>query len=500
MAVDPVPSSGELPPREVISVKQFLSETVIFGMVDVFDRAIGFILLFITTRLMTTEQYGVLGLFSTFSEILGYFVALGTLNGFFRFYTEVTDPDSKRRIMNASFWIVTVMALFVGLISLPIGLQWGARIFDADTPFYALMTLPTCYFMILIALGDSRLQADGRAWDFLKINMIQTITMRGLALILLIFGWQAAGWIIGQFCGQVITMVIFVFMAFGGIRWRFEREWIQKMVPFGAMLLPVAMSHWAMQGASKLLMRNYLEDPLSQIGLYSAGERISQIMYMLNLAFALGWRRFAFNNIHHADGPRLLGKGGTVFLIISGFGALGLIALGDDLTRWMIPETFWAGIDVIPYLVIAALCWGAGEVFNAPLYKAGKASILSTIYICAALLCVGLGVVLIPRWGIVGAAVSFMIAEIFKLSLCIWRSRREYPLEIQYGRVIAAMVVFVFLAYLCSYFKQTTVATTAAQMAVVASAPLLLFAVGAIRKSELEMIARLISRARQGEK
>ena len=131
--------------------------------------------------------------------------------------------------------------------------------------------------------------------------------------------------------------------------------------------------------------------------------------------------------------------GRPCFSLIAGFGALGLIALGDDLTRCMIREEYWEGIVVIPYLTLAGFFWGMTEVLAISLYKSDRPRLLSAAYVSAAILCVVLNIILVPRLGIVGAAVSWMIGEMFKTAMVWGAGQRLYPIQIQYGRCALAL-------------------------------------------------------------
>src|SRR5690606_37793731 len=110
--------------------------------------------------------------------------------------------------------------------------------------------------------------------------------------------------------------------------------------------------------------------------LYGVGHRISSIMQLINTAFLLGWRRFAYKNIHHPDGPRLLARGVTLFSLAGGYGALGLSLLGDDLTYWVVDAKFHPGIVVIVPLTWSTFAWGLSDIACIGLHKAKRTLLL----------------------------------------------------------------------------------------------------------------------------
>lgn len=497
-AEETVPADG--PARQPISVRRFLSDTVIFGFVQTFDRAIGFFLLPLTTSLMSNQEYGLLSLFSTIAEILFYVVALGMLTSFFRHYTEATESQAKDQILNATFWTITATACCAAAVLIPFSRLWGHVLFpSANGSMYVVLAVPFTYFAVLLSLVDCRVQADGKAWTFLGVNLLQVVTTRGLALLLISLGLGAFGWIVGSIVGQLLSLSVFAFLVLRGISLRVDAALLRKLVPYGVVLLPTAVSAWLMYGVTKyLIVWNSPGDPLNAIALYSVGERISQVMYMLSLAFILGWRRFAFSNMHHAEGQRLLGSGVTVFLTITGFAAVGLIALGDDLMRWMIPSRMWKGIPVIPYLTLAGFFWGVGEVMNIGMHKARKTKLMSSLYVVGAALNLVLNLALIPWLGIVGAAMSLMTCEFVKTALIWWTAQRAYPLEIAYRRLAMAIGVFAPILLVCSVcFPETTLATTAIQAGLVALGPVLLIGMGFLTPGERAAIADIVLQARR---
>lgn len=501
-----IPSAPAAPAREAIPVRRFLSDTVVYGIGDTFDRAIGLILLPITTSLMGVSGYGLLTMFSAVTEILFYVIALGMLTSFFRHYTEETSPARKCQILSVTFWTITVMAVAVAALIAPLCAFWSSVAFQTpDDWFYVLLMLPWTYTSVLISLGHCRLQADGRAFVFLGVSLTQSLVTRSLALVLLFAGLGAMGWIVGSIIGQTISVVAFIFLAYSGISLRFDKALVGKLVPYGAVLLPTAISTWLMYGVTKILMgwiftwQGY-SAPRDAVGLFGVGERISQIMFIMNLAFVLGWRRFAFNNMHHEQGPRLLGTGVTIFVLISAYAGVGLIALGDDLVRWTMREEFWPGIQVIPYLTLAGFFWGVGEVLNIGMHKAQKTKLLSSLYLIAAILNLFLLWTLVwgLEMGIVGAAVSLMCCELLKMGLLFWSAQRVYRLEIRYRTLLVAACVFLPMLALCyEFFPETTIASSAIQLGLVLVTPILLLGLGLAIPTERAQILDLFGRVRR---
>ena len=77
--------------RQTVSIRSLLSDTVIYGLGDVADRAAGFLLLPIITLLLDPADYGICGLFGTASYILFLFFSMGSS-------TFVPSGESEKRL------------------------------------------------------------------------------------------------------------------------------------------------------------------------------------------------------------------------------------------------------------------------------------------------------------------------------------------------------------------------------------------------------------------
>jgi O-antigen/teichoic acid export membrane protein len=266
------------------------------------------------------------------------------------------------------------------------------------------------------------------------------------------------------------------------------------LVPYGATLVPIALSHWVMVGCDKYMIRELTTspDPLAQIGFYSVGERISSMMQLVNMAFLLGWRRFAFRNMHLEDGPRLLSRGVTLFALTAGYGALGLILLGDDLVYWTM-RRYAAGMHVIAPLTLSVMFWGFGEVMSVGLHKAQRTLLLAWLNVIAAILNVVLNFFLIPPFGIAGAAGATLVCQFLK-SLLVWRSAQSaFRIPVEYRRLILAAGLFVGVyvaGRVLDSFGWT--AATLSQTFLVVAVPVALYAGGFFRVEERRQIDRVL--------
>ena len=93
---------------QAVTIRHLFSDTLVYGVAGVANRAIGFLLLPITTAILDPDDYGVLGLFGATASILWLLVSAGVPSAFFRFYAE--SKDAPRRAALRRFRLAAVPA------------------------------------------------------------------------------------------------------------------------------------------------------------------------------------------------------------------------------------------------------------------------------------------------------------------------------------------------------------------------------------------------------
>ena len=479
---------------ESVSLRELLGDTMVYGLASVADRMIGFLLLPVMTAILMPADYGVISLFTTTAHILFIFCSLGIHQGFYRHYTEAQDTSKQLLVLNTS------LALAVGywLLTLPVFLLFSQKlnqwIFDIDGSSMVLALTASTLIQVIDSVACNRLQADGRRWAYFIVVVTSSIVLRASAIILVLLGMGAWGWVLSDTFGRLLAVLLLVAVAMPDARVRPHIKLIRPLASYGVMLVPALISYYFMIVSDKYLIRALTDDSLQQVGFYSVGERIAGVMQLVNLAFIFGWQRFAFRNMHTSDGPPIIARGILWFAIAGSYLALALAMLGDDLTRWFVAKEYAPGIVVITPLTLAALLGGLAGAAEIGLHKRKRPLRISYLNGAAAVCNIVLNFWAIPRWGIAGAAVATMVSQAFRL-VFIWRaSHAAFPLPFEYARFAKAVVLFILiyaLGQLANPLEQSV--TTSLQTLLVLLAPALLWIAGFFTTSERTAIEQVLN-------
>src|SRR5262249_16416948 len=227
-------------------------------------------------------------------------------------------------------------------------------------------------------------------------------------------------------------------------------------------------------------------------GLYSPGYRFADMISFVVAAVQLAWPQFVFSNRRSPQAKELYSYAATYYLAGMLFLILGLSTLAPEILRVMAAPTFQRAATVVPIIALAYLCEGLCYIATIGIMLQRKPIIRSTAAIVAALTNLALNVLLIPTYGMLGAAWATLIAFMVQMILQVWVALRYYPIAYQWNR--AARVLGLALAV---YFVGLLVTPASLAVAVVAKAllpatfPVALWAVGFFEESELERVRQL---------
>ena len=119
------------------------------------------------------------------------------------------------------------------------------------------------------------------------------------------------------------------------------------------------------------------------------------------------------------------------------------LALGL-LSPWLVrlltakPE-YYSGSRVVALLAFGGAAWAAYTVVAIGIGRARRTQFNWVVTGAAAVLNVGLNLVLIPRYGMMGAAIATVAAYTTMFAAMAWHAQRVYPVPYQWRRVVTVV-------------------------------------------------------------
>ncbi len=470
-------------------LRRLARHSAIYGLGGLVSRILATILLPLYTSYLPPNAYGRVEAITATTAVLAIVLQMGISSAFFRFYFDAKEHAAKLTVVRTSFWFTMTMATvglalglaFAGPIGHWLGLghdPWlvraGAVGLWAQTNYQQLTNL---------------FRAEERSTAFAIASVTNVlITVAAMVVFVAVFHWGAVGLVVGNFTGTLVVYVALVLYRTEQLGLEFDRTLFRRMQHFGMPLVPSALALWAISWIDREFVIWY--KGLGEAGVYSAAVKIASVITFVLVAFRTAWPAFAYSIEDEREAKRTYAFVLTYLLAFASWVALSLGALAPWWTRLLTGDPKYLRAERgIPLLAFAGAVYAGYIVLAIGSGRARRTQLNWVVTGVGALASIGLNFVFIPRWGMVGAAISMDVAYVVLFLGMTVYAQSVYPVPYQWRRVVTAVGAGVAL----------TVAARAAHLsfvpslALVAAYPVALALLGFYLPAERARLRRLVS-------
>lgn len=422
--------------------------SLIYGLGNYGVKLVGFLLIPVYTRFLAPSDYGVMALVSTFGQALFIFLNLGQSTALFRFYYDHDTPEGRQRVIAGSLWIALLVSTPITLLALACS-RPAASLLLGDSAFAGLVAVGilTVACRQLLRLPFAVLRADERDTRYATWSVARTALSAALAIALVV-GFRLGVWgvLVSQLLAEAICCLILVPPIARSLRAGWVGPETRAQLGFGMALVPGAMAGFILDLSDRFFLRHY--GSLEQVGLYSLGYRLGEIIFFVAAAVQLAWPQFVFSNRRAPQAKELYSYATTYYLAGMLFLVLVLSTLAPEVVRLMAAPEYQAAAPIVPIIALAGLGEGLRYVLTIGIMLQKRPLIRSAAMGAAALVNIVLNVLLIPQYGMMGAAWSTLAGFVTLIAIEMIVSMRFYPIAYQWGRFakLAGVAVTLYAA------------------------------------------------------
>jgi O-antigen/teichoic acid export membrane protein len=400
--------------------------------IRIFSAAIAFISQVLLARWMGSFEYGIFVLVWVTMVIVGNLSCFGFHTSVIRFIPEYREKrmwsDLRGILLTSRLFVLVASTAVAGLGTL------GVWLFSESLESYYIV--PFILGMIclpMIALSDL-LQGISRAHSWAFSALSPTYIVRPVLILVLMGAALLAGY---QPCAEtaVIAAILATYLTtiwqLVGVTARVDRK-----LPSGprrihlpmwfAVSLPIFLVEsffFILTNADVLMVGAYMEP--DDVAVYFATVKTLALVHFVYFAVKAGVaQRYA--QFTHADPDRLadFARETVAWTFWPSLAmAIVVLALGEPMLILFGPE-FAAGYPLLFLLVIGVVARSAVGPCESLLTMSGNQNICAAVYALTLAVNIGLSVILIPRFGLWGAAFATTVSMIFEaaaLSFTAWR-------------------------------------------------------------------------------
>jgi O-antigen/teichoic acid export membrane protein len=418
------------------ALKRLTGESVVYGLGQVSGRAVSLLLVPLLTRILTPGEFGVGELVIAYSQTTVLILVFGMDGALARFFYQEPDRGARIRMASTSlaFRIVTggLVALALALASGPLAtLTLGGDAYRK----YLVIGAGTLPLTLLVLYCNDVLRVTFQPWKFIAMNIVQTVLIAGVSIWLVVFEKTGvAGVLYGRLAGDAAAALLGLILVRHTIGLHFDSVVLRRMLGYGLPLVPVAFAYGAITAIDRFMLQRARS--IEEVAVYAVAMKFFAVVTMGVSAFQLAYGPFAFAHAADPGARRLYARVFAAFVTAGSLGALIVAAIAHEALALLAPAAYAGAALPAVLLAFAAVAQGAYYVASVGVGLALKTPWLGLSAGGAALVAIAANVLLTPRFGPAGAAVSTLLAYAVSALLTYAVAQRMYPVPYRGLRVL----------------------------------------------------------------
>jgi O-antigen/teichoic acid export membrane protein len=463
---------------------------------SVISKLFAVALLPVYTRHLTRADYGAAEVLLSTVVALSIFFRLGIVEALLRFYYRQEDRAGRAEVVRTSVAFVliatTIGTLAVAAFAGPLSeLLLNKR--DAGLMLIAVGGLWVfTNYELLMAL----FRLDERARDYFTASLANVLLTIALTVWLVVGEDKGArGLLLGNFGASAVILAALFFVHRDRVALSPRAPVLRPMLRFGLPTMPAELSLYALNFIDRIALVRFVG--LAEAGLYSLAVKFSQVVTVVVRAFNLAWPPLAYSIKDDDEARRAYAMIVTYYLLVAFTIVLALSLEARWVVRLLAAPAFFDSYKAIPLVATGVTLYALFLVLSVAVGRVGRTELNFPVTAFAAACNVGLNVLLVPRFELVGAGLALVGSYVVMLALMYAVTERVFPLPLEWSRI--ARIVAIAGALFA--FAELALPTSGAlgfilRGALVPAFAILLYASGFFHAGEVRRLRALWERVR----
>lgn len=417
--------------------------TLVYGAGMIIGKLASFIMLPVYTHHLTPADYGVLELLGTTIDVIAMIAGIGLASGVFKYHAQFDDPKEKNEVVSTVAIGTIALSLVTALIGV-IASPWLTRlIFGSGVdPLYFRIFFLIYFLQAIGGIPFMLIRAQQRSMLFVTLNVVKLVAVLSLTIYFVVVLQMGILGVLLSTCIASGALAIFLCAyTFRHVGFGFSWPKFRQLSEFGAPLVVWSLGSFVLTFSDRYFL-NYYADAAA-VGIYSLAYKFSFLLSAFAVApFQQVWdpQRFVI-----AKQPNAAEVYRRMFLYLNvGMigGAIIILLFVGDVLRVMVPSTYWSAGQVIPLLLVTTILQQWAAYCNFSLYLKEATGLLGWSAIAGVVVALGLNFLLIPSYGIMGAAWATVGAYAVRFLIIYVAAQAQYRIEYPWLRVGGLMAAF----------------------------------------------------------
>ena len=378
----------------------------------------------ITTRYLTPADYGVSDLLEQTTSVVSLLFGANLAGALGYFYFEAETDGARRRVVSTTVLGMAILGALAGAALWPLSGFVSAIVFRGDLakPFFRIIavSLPAGFALesvLTLYRVENRPVAYTTA-SFARLGL----QISGIIVLVAVFRLRITGMVYAYFITVAVLALALCTACFRRIPPTLDFRLFGRMLRWTVPLCVSGLAMLVINFGDRFLLPHYR--PLGELGIYILAYKFGMLLSIFFGSFGIYWGAQVFNIMRRTDADFVFARVSTYVVLGLSFCAIGIIVCAPPAIRLLAAPAFRGAAAVIPVIVVAYYVRAIGDFIRCLFLAEGRPSHIAACNFVGAGACVAGYAVLIPRYGMWGAAYATLAAFVLTSVLsAVWVHR-----------------------------------------------------------------------------
>jgi O-antigen/teichoic acid export membrane protein len=476
-------------------LKQLVRHSAVYSINSITEKAVGIILIPLFTYNFTTGDFGNWDLLDTSINIMADVLLFGlaTVVVFFN------NPKEYTYEKKSSFFTLTLFLFFLSvLFTAAVEFFISFKLFPINIRPEILNIIRIASYIIAIRAVNSfllgKLRADERSIHYTIIYSVKLFLRTALIVYFIQFTeekWN--GIFYSSLIAEIVTLALLSPVLAKNISFKLNWPALGMSVKIGGALVLSTIGFNLLNLSDRYIIKYLIGE--DNVGLYGLGYRVAGILNMfLILPYTLTLIPSTYKIYKQKDDKRYFSKLMTYSSFFFIWGAVVLSLFSREIVKMFgqnksSGDAYLTAFTVVPVILFGYVFSGMRLTASLGMMLTKNTKHIGSTTLIAAAANIILNFILIPVYGIMGAAFNTLLAYIIFYFLTLGMSNKYYQVPFEQGKLFIMLIVGMALSSVIYFLPEMNlIPLLALKILLIIAFPFILYIFNFYEKAELEVL------------
>lgn len=443
--------------------KNLLKGTMVYSLSNVITKLGTLIFLPIITRLLTKEEFGIIGTLSPITTLFAVILGLGLYNAQMKKYIELKHDEVELGSYMFSTAIIVIffnVLMYIFLFT-PISKNIFSYILDLSKVKYNPLVIMTVVIASINAINTLATTLFRMKKMYMRVAIGSLITVFTTYILTIIFIKNLK---MGVFGSQLANLIGILFLLiyyfkdyFGKFKFKINLTYMKYSIKNGVPLIFIELTDQIVNFSDRILIAKF--SSLIQAGEYTLAYTGGQVLSVITSSFINSWTPEFYETMKNNDKNVNVTKSLEDFLALMSIICVMAQLFAPEAIKLIFPSSYENSINPIA-VILAGVVIRSLICLDYFFHYYEDSIFIFYFSLCALVFNLGLNLILIPKfphYSLLIASWTTLIAFLIRIMVEILLIKNKYGIVFNYKKLILYLCIIInpFLLYLSN--KDTTI-------------------------------------------